>query len=218
MAITILSQRSLCNLAYTVLGTRYKFRSMLTLTYLCPPANGKVAKRHINRCMQWLKRQTSLDFQYVWFAEFTHSGHVHFHVLLTIHPTQKLRDSLALWWYNNTGQGAGMYSNLATRQTYNVAQSIIAVISHRKSWQSLRLEDGAKRYILKYALKPYQKVIPAWYRNSGRWWSSSRGVRPEEGKPIDVTEAGLRRMLEDVNPGVGQWDILPKIIFTKSAH
>ena len=68
--------------------------------------------------------------------------------------------------------------------------------------------------MLKYALKPYQKVVPVQYINVGRFWGCSTNVIPDKVvSDIDVTDEEIRALLGD-NP-IAEWDVLPKYIFPR---
>jgi hypothetical protein len=82
-------------------------------------------------------------------------------------------------------------------------------------WENLRKQDGAKRYVIKYGCKMYQKTVPDWYSDVGRFWGVSRGVRKAvpypEIKPLDEDE--LREILTEQKHRAASWDVLPKYLW-----
>ena len=62
--------------------------------------------------------------------------------------------------------------------------------------ERLRKPDGARRYVVKEATKMYQKVVPAEYRNVGRFWGCSRAVMPTAIASVRATEDDVRGVLE----------------------
>lgn len=188
---------------------------MLTLTYLCPPTNGRKAKADLKAVLQWLKRRSGKKIEYVWFAEFTRRGNIHFHIITTHKPTKGDRVALAEYWVKRTKQGSGPYCSLRYKSEYTVEESIRAVISHEKTWELIREDRGAKRYIAKYACKPHQRVIPGWFSDMGRWWGMSERVKNEREQPVIVPldEDHLRAVLESKGKAVAGWDVLPRYLW-----
>lgn len=93
-----------------------------------------------------------------------------------------------------------------------VATSIFSSVSHVNTWEVIRKPDGAKRYVAKYATKPYQKQVPEWFQDIGRFWGCSDGVKENREKPIilELTEDELREILRQNNHPVSEWDVVPK--------
>mgnify|MGYP001812145524 CR=1 FL=1 len=210
-----LSQKSLNRLIYLTQITTVPLRSMLTLTYLCPPADGRKAKADLKKAISWIKRRKDNDCDYVWFAEFTRAGSIHFHLLLSCVPTSSDRIDFALYWLRTTSQGQGEYCSLRRRKVATVAASIVSSVSHPNTWQYLRSETGGKRYIAKYAAKPYQKEVPIWFRDIGRFWGMSASIKEnqESYKIIELTEDELREILREKRRSVADWDVLPRYLW-----
>lgn len=64
------------------------------------------------------------------------------------------------------------------------------------STERLRSARGGAFYAVKYAMKMKQKAVPRDYRNVGRFWGNSRGVKPEPEKTLQCTEDDIRGVLE----------------------
>lgn len=213
--VTELSQKSLNRLNFLVQTTRVEFKSILTLTYLCAPVSGRKAKKDLKLALQWLKRRCNNDLSYVWWAEFTGHYAIHFHILLSCVPIDGDIADFALYWLKITDQGYGRYCDLRKRREMDVVKSILKFNGNKEKgkciWEKLRKVDGAKRYCAKYATKPYQKQVPEWFQDIGRFWGASRDVKKERQEPriIQLSEAELRQILDDNKKKVGQWDVLP---------
>lgn len=187
---------------------------MLTLTYLCPPVNGKESKHHLKLVLAWLARRCETH-SYIWFCEFTRSGAVHYHILTTCIPTDDMRRDLALYWVDLSSQGEGRYCSLRDRRVREVRDSIISSVEHYKVWEMIKNKDGAKRYIAKYASKPHQKHVPMWYQDVGRFWGASRDVAKHRYQPkmYLCSENELMEILRAAGHPVGDWDIIPKYLW-----
>jgi hypothetical protein len=176
---------------------------MLTLSYPAAfPNSGTVVKYHWNQLRTNLKRWYD-DFSYVWVLEFQKRGAPHFHVLNTLDPRPADRIKVADRW-------AKIVAGKNVPDRYKVYQ----VHRFPKQWEKFRLEDGAKRYILKYALKPYQKEVPHKFWDVGRFWGCSYDVRksiPDPKWAFEADDAMVRELLAD-HPCL-TWDHLPSILF-----
>lgn len=135
-------------------------------------------------------------------------------MLVTILPSYQSnvsRETFAANWASASDVGFYPYCSLLDKRELITWKATIAVHSHRKAWQRIRKKDGAKRYALKYALKPYQKVVPDYFQDVGRFWGCSYDVIP---KPIqanvDTDEEEVRNRISGHR--VGEWDILPEFI------
>lgn len=213
--ISHLSQKSLNRLNFLVQTTTINLRSMLTLTYLCPPVSGTKAKQDLKKALQWLKRRCKGEIEYVWFAEFTKAGGIHFHILLDCIPNDYDRIEFAVYWLKATQQGRGFYCDLRRHREMNVLYSILNSVSHPNTWQPLNSVDGAKRYCGKYATKTQQKEVPIWFRDIGRFWGVSRGVKENKLKHelVELTEDELKELLKDANHPAATWDVMPKYLW-----
>lgn len=209
--ITHLSTKSLNRLIFVTQTTTIELKSMLTLTYLCPPVSGKSAKQDLKRALAWIKRRKK-HCEYIWFAEFSKAGSIHFHLLLDCLPSRDDRISFAVYWLRKTDQGEGEYCSIRKRRKLRVAASIFASVSHPNSWNKLQKADGAKRYVAMYASKPYQKKVPLWFQDIGRFWGCSKGITDNREEPeiVEVTEDELREILQQNHHNTAQWEVLPR--------
>jgi hypothetical protein len=189
---------------------------MLTVTYLCPPVSGKQAKKDLRCVLAWLKRRFSSEgLEYIWFLEFTRAGSVHYHILMSTHVTEEHRIAWARYWSKKTADKLGPYCSLRTKLSLDPGLAIFEVNAHEKTWQEIRLEDGARRYIAKYAGKPHQKQVPTWYSDVGRFWGVSQGVRDsvevQTIYPMDEDE--VRERLTECGHRLASVEVLPKYIW-----
>lgn len=212
--IRYLSQSSLSRLAFLVANTSTKFVSMLTLTYLSFPTTEQ-AKKQLNRVLQYLERKAGRKLRYLWFMEFQKKGRVHFHVLLDLTRSLELQTSLSLFWAKLIEPLNEEYVTSKGKKTTKW-EAIQAVHNHKRTWEAIRKEDGAKRYALKYALKTRQKKVPDGVDLTGRFWGTDRETGKIdwdnfEGEPINEKE--LRIILQMDNHPTKDFDVLPKYLF-----
>jgi hypothetical protein len=85
--------------------------------------------------------------------------------------------------------------------------------THPKFLELIRSENGARNYVAKYASKERQKKVPDEYRSVGRFWGASRQVKPD-GVVCDITEDDVEQWLIDNNHPAGDWDLVPRYIWT----
>lgn len=174
--------------------------------------NGLEVKKQLNRVIQMIARKFG-KFEYLWFLEFQARGAPHLHILTTIPiVTAKRRAMLAEMWAEVQGLDDWQYCRLSDGKLFHVKQSTLRVHEHEKTWETIRKEDGAKRYAVKYALKPYQKEVPIEYGNVGRFWGCSRKVIPKASGQYDACEDDLRDFLGRKELKVKDAPILPKHI------
>lgn len=200
--VTKLSHSSLNRLAFLVQTAEPIFVSIITLTYSTIPLDGKVVKKHLNTFLTRI-RQLYLGVAYIWFLEFQRRGAPHFHILTDLVSTLPNRQLVARIW-----------SKIISHNE-NERAKVYRVHAHKASFQAIIKPDGAKRYALKYALKPQQKQVPKQYRNVGRFWGNSRNCRPVGGITIDCNEDELRAWIALHNPKINDRlpDFLPTHLF-----
>lgn len=213
--ITYLSSKSRSRLAFVVAVTKAKFGSLLTLTYGEPfPPDGRLCKTHLNRFLTYLRR-TYPDVSYVWVVEFQKRGALHFHVLLSLNQvTRQMRKEVASLWARISSPSSWL-GHGASHLNMSYYSKSYAVHKHKKQWQELRAEDGAIRYMTKYCLKTEQKLVPAQFRNVGRFYGMSRDVAANQREHVTIlmdTEA-LRILLEVEDHGTKDWEVAPKYLF-----
>lgn len=219
--IVRLSRRSLSRLAFLVTCSPVKFYSIVTLTFgQNYPMNGRLVKSMIKKLLTYMKRRFG-DFDYYWFLEFQKRGAPHFHLVTSLTaPAAAGREELAVLWANICEQGNWWYTSVKAPYGAKNAisegltqESVIRQHRRKRTWESLRTEDGAARYAIKYATKPYQKVVPKAYRNVGRFWGISRGAKPEPVLPMMASEEQVRQILWLHGRDLSKWPMLPKIVY-----
>jgi hypothetical protein len=207
------SRSSRERLAIVSRETIHQFHSLLTLSYGKQfPINGGEVKLHLNRFMAWYRRR--IGGEYIWWLEFQQRGAPHMHI-----ASQKRkvawydREEFADKWAKAQGLTYGLYySCLASKEERNLYDDVFLVHSHKRQWEPARKSDGPKRYIVKYALKMRQKIVPKDYRNVGRFWGCSRGVSSgvPEPRTVRITEDELRKKLHSANHIAKDWECIPR--------
>lgn len=218
--ISHLSRRSRSRLLLLVSTWKKSFRSLITLTYgQNYPLNGKGVKSDLNRFLTRL-RQVYDGVGVVWFLEFQKRGAPHIHLLTTLPGPD---DGERLWF-------AGMWSAIANRgcdwqytsletwggklvegQALTTMGAVRWSHTRKKAWSDIRQTDGAARYASKYALKPYQKIVPEAYRDVGRFWGASRCFKLDDGEVVYGSEKQIREFLSLKGRNFDGWEVLPKI-------
>lgn len=188
--ITMLSKKSRQRLAFIANNTDVRLRTMITLTYPKEfPTNGIKVKRDLNAFLVWQRRFFNKP-SYLWFLEFQKRGAPHIHILLDYPLPQDevgrldLFTMVSVQWFETVGSGDEKHLLAGTR------------------CETIRKQDGAARYCLKYAYKTKQKCVPAAYQNVGRFWGCSRDVPPQTPRTIPIDEESIRAILMD-------WDYCP---------
>ena len=165
-------------LAFVASNTDVVFSCMVTLTYPGEySSDGRDVKGHLNRFLSWARYNGCGE--YLWFIEFQRRGAPHFHILTEswLEPAE-----VSKRWYRAVGSGDERHLRAGTRV------------------ERLRSSEGGARYAVKYAMKMYQKSVPESYRNVGRFWGHSRGVKPE---PVASSEEPMR--LDELKGMLGEW-------------
>lgn len=210
-----LSQKSLNRLAFVCCVNSGKFHSMLTLTYGMEfPINGGQAKDDLNRFLVWFRRKFEKP-SYVWFLEFQRRGAPHFHIMSSVFPpTPHDLRLTAEAWVIATGASDTLYSSLRDRKVRNQRVAMMEFSAQNSEFFApIRSKDGAKKYVLKYALKTRQKVVPEMYSTVGRFWGNSRDCGNQGGLKIEVTESDIRRYLKTNVERLDGVLVVPKYIF-----
>lgn len=207
------SRASRERLAFVSRETSYTFGSLMTLTYGKQfPVNGKDVKRHLNRFLVWYRRY--VWGEYIWWLEFQKRGAPHIHL-----ASQKEEVTgydlveFAKRWAAAQGLKLGLhYTDLRTGEERDLYTDVVKVHSHRSQWEPVKKAGGAKRYIVKYALKMRQKTVPVNYQNVGRFWGCSKGVSGSipEPREVKISEGELRDKLANCDHMAADWECLPK--------
>lgn len=212
-------------LAFTVTATTSEFNSIITLTYGSDfPIDGKAVKSQLNSFLVWLRRYGCES--YVWFLEFQARGAPHIHILTDI-PEIELRDrmNLAIAWLGAQGYDLsktvpvqtlpdGQRVFRSTPHRLKQINDMLKVAIHPKTWEDVREPAGAKHYCLKYAMKTYQKEVPTFYQNVGRFWGVSTLVR-DNIRPLeqwDLNEETLRDLLKVAGSWYAEKPFIPKYL------
>lgn len=214
--IVELSAKARARMLFVISSTSIEFNSMITLTYPQEfPLSGLEAKKQLSRFLKgYINRYGG---HYYWFLEFQNRGAPHFHILVSRGKIFSAdRRWLALYWSECMGLSEKrLYTSLLDYQTKDMYQQCLRVNTHPKTWQEIYSDDGARRYVAKYALKTYQKEVPERLQSVGRFYGYSRSVKAAI-KPLDqfsVTADVIRQVLEQEGHKVSEWDFLPKYLF-----
>lgn len=202
--VTELTRGALARLAFVASNTMVDLSEMVTLTYPAEfPGSGKVVKRHLNHFLTWCRRfakRIGRPFSYLWFLEFQKRGAPHVHLLTTdiCLTTRAGRQLLSYRWYKMVSSGDRKHARAGTRA------------------EKLRSADGARHYVVKYASKPEQKVVPEQFENVGRFWGCSRDIPPAPlgtlRKP-EITEQQVRELLAGWKYLDNVREFLPRVLY-----
>lgn len=227
-----MSKKSKMQLWHLVANCEVKFSSMLTLTWgdFFFPTEGREAKRQLELILNSFRKR--FELRYIWFTEFTQKGRPHFHVLTTVKPNDFDRHWLGQEWSRisvlNYCKRLQKYPEkydlkIPIGQCEEFAmweqEKSYKVHSHKKCWEDIRLEDGAMRYVFKYAQKETQKTVPIGFSNIGRFWGNSAGLKPEEIATLTVGKDVSLEEVQNMVKGhrVGELPLIPKFILEKDA-
>lgn len=188
------SEASRKRLAFVAANTGVEFKMLVTLTYPGEfPIDGKASKLHLRQFLDWCNLLWD-GLEYLWFMEFQKRGAPHYHILLDKLPDDASSTMSGLqWrvshtWYGIVKSGDPKHLLAGTRT------------------EVLRNPEGGKRYAVKYAVKMRQKAVPKEFRNVGRFWGNSKGVKP---RPVmDYTFISGKKLLELLK-SVG-WEYAPE--------
>lgn len=197
-----LSKKSLQRMALVVNETSVKFLSMITLTY---PRDfismGRKVKKNLYDYLKFMRVLFPLC-GYFWILEFQARGAPHFHILLDRTVDNRERAYLALKWAEIVGTDQ---DKVFFRHNQ---------IGH---CSPIRKQDGAKRYVMLYALKPHQKRVPEGYYNVGRFWGCNKKVLEAIPKPeyIRMDETQLRQFLSGSGQYATDFKYWPIVLFCR---
>jgi len=166
-AIKELTKGSLKRLAFFGSNTAQRFYTMVTLTYPQNHTNdGKLVKRHFNTFLTALRYKRK-NIKYFWYLEFQFNGSAHFHIFLS---TKYLH-----------------YKWIAETWNRIVSPDDADHLVAGTSIERIRDRNGANKYIVKYGMKTWQKLVPLLYQFVGRFWGFSQGIEPKIQHEIQVT-------------------------------
>lgn len=135
------------------------------------PSDGRISKAHLNAWLTALRRLLP-GVGYLWLLEFQKRNAPHYHVFLTVPPSEEIRLKLAEAWCRIIAPG----DDIALR-----------FHQHCRNWIDWDMGSGA--YLCKYLDKEAQKAVPEGYQGFGRFWGNSRGLEPDPLKiPLDDLE------------------------------
>lgn len=105
------------------------------------------------------------------------------------------------------------WAQIVSRETIE-EDKVFYVHSRKEAWDKIHKPKGAARYVIKYATKAHQKIVPINFRDVGRFWGCSRNVVPKATvQNIDIDENELRQMLHSLGHQCAEWDVLPKYLY-----
>jgi hypothetical protein len=154
-----MSRKSRRGLTLTIRNTP-GYTHFLTLSYgAAAPTDDKKVKKHLDAICIWLTRR---GVSLTWRQDWTATGHVHFHLLLTKSVDASL---LRNKWLQITG--------LPSHYVFPVHLS------------EIRDLESASKYIVKPPASQ-SNIVPASYRNMGRFW----GARGKDKPRVEATFTG----------------------------
>lgn len=221
--IKMLSQKSLAALVATIQATDIRLTTMLTLTYpKMHPNDGSIVKADLNRFLTGLRKKS--PFEYLWFLEFQRRGAPHIHILtdheaitpvMRIHLAEKWTGAIinSQWWLQRVALASVGRDCCEAKFLAAEVRKIFSFNIDPTVWEWVRSEDGAKRYVTKYATKPEQKEVPPNYQNVGRFWGCSRSIALGNGHRVETTEKEFRKFLRLQEHTVNEWEVIPKYLY-----
>lgn len=147
------------------------------------PTDGRACKAHLNAWLTSLRRLIP-GVGYLWLLEFQKRKAPHFHVFLTVPPSEDLRLMLAEAWCRLTSPG-----------------DPAALRFHKDARNWISWDMTSSGYLCKYLDKEAQKDIPEGYVNFGRFWGNSRDLKPDPDRTIPTDELDE---LSQVDPDTGE--------------
>jgi len=181
--------------------------------------DGGKAKKDLNHMLVSMRRVFG-PFEYVWVIEFQERGACHFHLATTLKPPSNLERSIfsSIWSRISTPYSWPYWSvywqdgRILPKKLLSTDKAVREVHLHPDQWSPIRRRDGVARYFAKYANKLEQKAVPDFYRNIGRFWGASRGIKLPEGKYYHGSENEIRAVAQAYGRNIDSWRVLPKII------
>lgn len=173
--IKSLSQSSAARMGRYLRECVAEYRVFITLTY--PPGfgrDGKTAKRDLHvffkRCARYVRIKQD-QFSMFWFMEFQKTGTIHYHIFTTHRFDIKW---LSNAWYEIVGSKNPHHLKAGTN------------IQKLKAGKA-----GTCSYARKYAAKSIQKVVPAEFGWSGRFWGV-HGLKTQVSAGCNLTAKSMK--------------------------
>lgn len=227
-----MSKKSKMLLAHIVANCEIKFNSMATLTYgdFFIPCDGRELKKQLELFLNSLRRRFTCE--YIWFVEFTKKDRPHIHIITTVQPNDFDREWLGQRWstisvVNYFRRIRENKTNCKLDPTKPIDEWIVLdecvkvghVHSHPKCWEKIHKQDGATRYVFKYATKSDQKIVPPSFHNIGRFWGTSSNVKALPIGELVVGEQITEEQAKDIFAyhRVGQLPLLPRHVLQSDA-
>lgn len=229
--ITEISAAAIKNAKFIIANSDPDLASLITVTYPETfPTDGRIVKAHFRALKERIRRKYG-DYSYFAAIEYQERGAAHLHVAISIKldelgplnlvkrkagnrrsPAFETHKPSNEWLFN-------AWVDIISKEQPNLEWYGITPEDAQKmhtaffdcgaavSWERMRLEDGAKRYMVKElsSLKGYQKQIPPEMDNPGRHFLYSPDMKPSPVMVLEATEGDIRAILE----GIG-WEFLPK--------
>lgn len=188
------SDRSMRNLIFLAKNCDCDFFSMLTLTYpKVFETDGREVKRHVKlfkKSYEWRYEKRGL-----WWLEFQERGAPHVHVLSEV----DLKECGEIICKCRRGKRDGQsYLTCQAEEDWLSRRWFEIVASgdekHLRAgvaWEVVEKTEGALRYAAAHAGKRKQKIVPAAFRNVGRFWGKIGDIRLERVGVSTVDTVGV---------------------------
>jgi len=205
------SKKSLLRLMFLMQATKVEFKSMFTLTYPRHfPRDGEVVKADVAAVVQKMRRS---NFTYLWFLEFQKRGAPHIHIMLDADCiTPAMRVDYGLYWTARVALSEWYKYYCPPDDYYKEVMKMAKFNTHARTWELIRDPHGARNYVTKYASKERQKKVPKAYQSVGRFWGSTRALRPE-GLVFDITEDDIEQWLVDNGHPASEYHLVPRYLW-----
>lgn len=209
--IKMQSKKSLLRLMFLMQATQVQFASMLTLTYpKLSPTDGLIVKRDVAAIVQKLRRA---GWEYLWFLEFQKRGAPHIHILTDQRAiTPRMRVDYGLYWTARIALSDWFHTRCPVDEYNREVMKMAKFNTHHKVWEFMRSREGARNYVTKYASKERQKQVPPRYKDVGRFWGSTRTLRPP-GLEFDITEDDLEKWLVEHGHPAADYFLVPRYLW-----
>lgn len=169
---------------------------------------------------------------YLWFIEFQTRGAPHIHILTDVKLSEiaRTRQEMAEHWAQLVEPPGLLYTPVeykprrrkftAKREALTTQEAVSIVHQYPNVWEILRSPDGAARYVVKYATKAEQKLVPTDYANCGRFWGtpSHLSIKKLISGTVLTSDLDVLGMADAMGRDILHWSYLPKIIFGDTSN